>query len=368
MPAAPSEGPDRWRACPDDPGLRSRTAPVRLLIVDDSVTLRRLLCQVLGADPRIGIVGEASDPYEAREKIRALRPDVLTLDVEMPKMSGLAFLERLMRLRPMPVVMISGETGRGSAAAIEALALGAVDCIGKQTGLSAPGLAVLGDRIIAAAQARIGRPRQRSAPPPADFDWNGRIVLIGASTGGVEALEVILSGLPANGPPVLITQHMPPAFLARFAARLAPRIAPRLALAEPGAAITPGTVWLAPGGETHLSIAPGDPPRCRLDAGERCNGHRPSVDVMFASARPLAKRVVAVLLSGMGSDGARAMAALRGAGAQTLVQDAATSVVFGMPRAALAIGATESVLPLGAMAGAILALSGRGPAGEPRRI
>lgn len=363
MRAAPSERPDRWR--PGDPGPGSRhAAPVRLLIVDDSVTLRRLLCQVLGADPRIRIVGEASDPYEARERIRALRPDVMTLDVEMPKMNGLDFLERLMQLRPMPVVMISGETGRGSVAAIEALALGAVDCIGKQTGLSKHGLAMLGDRIVAAAQARTVRPRERIAPPPADFDWNGRVVLIGASTGGVEALEVILSGLPANGPPVLITQHMPPAFLERFAARLAPLIAPRLALARQGAEIAPGMVWLAPGGETHLSVDPGAPPRCRLDAAERCNGHRPSVDVMFASARPLAKRAVAVLLSGMGSDGAREMAALRGMGARTLVQDAATSVVFGMPRAALAIGAAERALPLGAMAGAILALTGNGSAGE----
>jgi len=355
---AQSDGVLRRRAGPGAGGGSTRRAPVRLLIVDDSATLRRLLRHALAGDDRIAIVGEARDPYEARDLIRALRPDVLTLDVDMPRMSGLAFLERLMRLHPMPVVMISSETGRGSAAALEALTLGAVDCVGKQTCLAGSGLAMLGDRIVEAAQARTRRLPVTVAAPPRDFVWNGRMVLIGASTGGVEALEVLLAGLPTNGPPVLITQHMPEAFLARFATRLAPRLAPRLALAETGAVLAPGTIWLAPGGATHLVLDPGDPPRCRLKGGATCSGHRPSVDVMFASARPLAARMVAVLLSGMGADGARAMADLRAGGAQCLVQDAESSVVFGMPRAALAIGAADRAVPIAAMAGAILALTG----------
>lgn len=335
--------------------------PKRVLIVDDSATIRHLIRSRLAHDPRLMVVGEASDPYEAREKIKALTPDVLTLDVEMPRMNGLEFLEKLMRLRPMPVVMVSTETHRGSTAALEALALGAVDCIGKPRADRLPeGFQNLADLLVAAAGARLREPGPRQAIAPATgFHWNGRMVLIGSSTGGVDALETVLSGFPENCPPTLITQHMPETFLASFARRLASKIAPRMTLASHDAPLLQGHVYLAPGGEYHLALAPGEPARCQLIAGEKRSGHRPSVDVLFDSAVPTAPRVVSVILTGMGRDGAEGMLALRRSGAQCLAQDEATSVVFGMPRAALELGAAEKPVPLGQIAQQILRLCGR---------
>lgn len=333
----------------------------RVLIVDDSTTIRQLIRARLRADDRIVVVGEAADPFEAREKIKALTPDVLTLDVEMPRMNGLEFLERLMRLRPMPVVMISTETHRGSAAALEALSLGAVDCIGKPAPDRLPGaFEALADVLVAAAGARLRDPGQArpAVTRPEKFNWNGRIVLIGSSTGGVDALETVLGGFPAACPPTLITQHMPAGFLASFAQRLDPRIAPTVRLAQDGAPLLPGQVYLAPGGDTHLMVEPGDPPRCRLAVGEKRSGHRPSVDVLFESALPVAARTVAVILTGMGRDGAEGMAALRNAGARCLAQDEATSVIFGMPRVALELGGAEMAVPLQSISREILALTG----------
>ncbi|WP_343078857.1 chemotaxis response regulator protein-glutamate methylesterase [Ostreiculturibacter nitratireducens] len=333
----------------------------RVLIIDDSATLRRLIRARLDADCRIEVVGEAADPYEAREKIKALSPDVVTLDVEMPRMNGLEFLARLMRLRPLPVVMISTETHRGSAAAIEALSLGAVECLGKPAP-DRPGkfLEDIADVLIGAAGARLHSMVRR--PPhvvcPGDFEWNGRIVLIGASTGGVEALETVLGGFPENCPPTLITQHMPPGFLASFARRLDQHIAPRVRLASDGAPLLPGKVYLASGGETHLVVAPGYPPCCRLAGGDKRSGHRPSVDVLFESALPLAMRTVAVVLTGMGRDGAEGMATLRRAGARCIAQDESTSVIFGMPRAALELGGAEMAVPLPSITQEILRLTG----------
>ncbi len=337
------------------------TPPTRVLIVDDSATIRSLIRRRLDRDPRIAVVGEASDPYDAREKIKSLRPDVLTLDVEMPRMNGLEFLERLMRLRPMPVVMISTETHRGSAAAIEALALGAIECIGKPAADRLPeGFQNIAELLIVAARARVREPGPRPvAAPPEDFCWNGRFVLIGSSTGGVDALETVLKGFPKACPPTLITQHMPAGFLASFAQRLGPRIAPRIALASDGAPLLPGQVYLAPGGEAHLTVTPGDPPRCRLWHGEKRSGHRPSVDVLFESARPIAARSIAVILTGMGRDGAEGMAVLRAGGARTFAQDEASSVVYGMPRVALESGAAERAVPLARIAAELLALAGR---------
>ncbi|MDP3862926.1 MAG: chemotaxis response regulator protein-glutamate methylesterase [Phaeovulum sp.] len=333
--------------------------PVRVLIVDDSPTIRRLIRARIGADPRLTVVGEASDAFEAREKIKALNPDVLTLDVEMPRMDGLAFLEKLMRLRPMPVVMVSTLTERGGAAALEALSLGAVECIGKGGGSAlAASFEHLPDILIMAAKARLhGAGARAIAAPPADYSWNGRLVLIGASTGGVDALETLLAGYPAHCPPTLITQHMPPSFLASFAARLAQKFAPRVLLAEDGMPIEPGHVYLAPGGAYHLALAAATPPRCRLISAEPVNGHRPSVDVLFDSALPLAPMCLSVLLTGMGRDGAAAMLRLRQNGARCLAQDEASSVVFGMPRAALHIGAAEAAVPIADMARQILALT-----------
>jgi len=344
------------------------TLQTRVLIVDDSPTIRNLIRRRLDGDPRIVVVGEASDPFDAREKIKSLRPDVLTLDVEMPRMNGLEFLEKLMRLRPMPVVMISTETHRGSAAAIEALALGAIECIGKPSADRLPeGFLHLADLLVVAARARVREPGPRTiAAPPGDFRWNGRHVLIGSSTGGVDALETVLKGYPQDCPPTLITQHMPEGFLASFAQRLAPRIAPKISLASDGAPLVAGQVYLAPGGEAHLTVTAGEPPRCRLLAGEKRSGHRPSVDMLFDSARPIAARCVAVILTGMGRDGAEGMAALRQGGARTFAQDEATSVVFGMPRVALEIGAAERAVPLGRIAGEILALAGKDAAARER--
>ena len=339
----------------------SGAAKKRVVVVDDSRSMRALIARALNADSRLDVVGEAADAYEAREVIKRVSPDVITLDVEMPGMSGLAFLERLMRLRPMPVVMFSSETHAGSAAAVEALSMGAVDCVGKPVSLAASGFTELSEKVFiaACAQVRSGgaavlRPRDRT------YFWGGRAVLVGASTGGVEALERVLCGLPVNTPPVLITQHMPEKFLESFAARLAARLPMKVAVAEEGEEIRQGHIYLAPGGRRHLQI--GGPPGagvCRLVAGELRNGHRPSVDILFESALSFADRVVAVLLTGMGRDGAQGMLALRQSGAHTIAQDEASCVVYGMPRVANEIGAVAEVVPLDGVANAILDATGR---------
>ncbi len=333
----------------------------RVLIVDDSATIRHLIRARLAADPRLEVVGEASDPFEAREMIKVLNPDVLTLDVEMPRMNGLEFLEKLMRLRPMPVVMISTETSRGSTAAIEALALGAIDCVGKPSADRLPESFVqLGDLLVSAAQARPRLPATRQAPAPAgSFHWNGKYVLIGSSTGGVDALETVLSQFPRDCPPTVIVQHMPEGFLASFAARLNSKIAPNLKLAQTGAPLEQGMVYLAPGGAHHLAIAAGSgAPVCKLFEADKRSGHRPSVDHLFDSAVPFAAKSVGVMLTGMGRDGAEQMLRFRQAGARCIAQDEASSVVYGMPKAAMENGAAERAVPLVKIAGEILAMTG----------
>lgn len=335
----------------------------KVLIVDDSATIRQLIRSIIADDTRLLVVGEAADPYEAREKIKTLNPDVLTLDVEMPRMNGLEFLEKLMRLRPMPVVMVSTETHKGSAAALEALSLGAVECIGKpRLKATAEAFWNLADLLVAASTARLraAGPRPKLTPA-AGFDWNGKIALVGSSTGGVDALETLLSEFPENCPPTVITQHMPETFLASFAARLQRQIEPQLALATPDAPLEQGRIYLAPGGAYHLALARGEPARCKLVGEEKRSGHRPSVDVLFESAQFLGDRAVGVLLTGMGRDGAEGMLKLRRAGARCLAQDEASSVVFGMPRAALETGGAERAVPLDAMAREILALCTRQP-------
>lgn len=332
--------------------------PVRVLIVDDSATMRRLIRTGIESDPRIRVVGEAANAREARDAVKVLEPDVMTLDVEMPGMSGHEFLIRLMRARPMPVIMFSSVTPRGSDAALRALSAGAVDCIEKpRFGSAQKTFRQLTDLLLVAASARVGPPRSREGSEPAersaDWDWNGKWILIGSSTGGVEALETVLHDFPADCPPTLITQHMPAPFLASFATRLDATIKPSVRLASSGHRARRGEVLLAPGGETHLVIDP-DGYTLRLLDAPRQSGHRPSVDVMFSSAVAFADRIVAAILTGMGRDGAAAMKALREHGAVCIGQDRESSVVYGMPRMAKEFGGVEVELPLSLIADELL--------------
>lgn len=336
---------------------------VRVLIVDDSLTMRRLIRLALSGDARIDVVGEARDAMQARERLHDLRPDVMTLDVEMPCISGLDFLSEVMRDAPLPIVMVSTETHKGSDAAVEALALGAVECIGKpQNATSAEAFAPLRDAVVHAAQARV-RPRvtaPRRVLPNASFVWNGRYAVIGSSTGGVEALERILGRFPKNCPPTVIVQHMPEGFLAKFAQRLDARIEAKVALASTGAPLLPGRIYIAPGGSTHLTLlGPRAKPVCQLSEGERRLGHRPSIDNLFESAAHLGGYAVAALLTGMGRDGADGMLWMRRMGSTCLAQDKDSSLVWGMPRAAWESGAAERLVGLDDMADAILQACGR---------
>ncbi|MFC7377710.1 chemotaxis response regulator protein-glutamate methylesterase [Brevundimonas sp. GCM10030266] len=343
------------------------TAPVTVLVVDDSPTMRGLLTAALRRDPEIEVVGSAADPLEAREAIKRLNPDVITLDVEMPNMNGLEFLEKIMRLRPMPVVMVSTLTQSGADTTVAALELGAVDAIGKpMDGTPATiAFAELAAKVKAAARARV-RPRGDAATAapaaPGDYRPNPDLVLaIGASTGGVEALLTILQGFPANCPATVITQHMPASFTRSFAARLDKVCAPTVTEAEDGAPVKPGHIYIAPGGEAHLEVSGGAAPRCRLLRTDTVNGHRPSVDVLFDSVARLNRPMTGVILTGMGKDGAKGLLNMREKGARTLGQDESSSVVYGMPRAAHEIGAVERQLPLQRLRPAILDLCAASP-------
>lgn len=339
--------------------------PVKVLIVDDQPSIRLLLRHKLEMDPTIRVVAEAGDAKAAREAINAFRPDVITLDVEMPGMDGLEFLKRLMQARPTPVVMISSQTKRGSEAAIRALSLGAVYCLDKNGALgdeqAQNGSLVKAVRIAAIAKVGLVKPRlSRHRPDVHEFtDWNRKFIAIGSSTGGVEALEHVLGAMPHNCPPIVITQHMPAPFLKNFALRLDSVIPPSVKLAEDGMPLRQGEVLLAPGGEFHLHLATGPELVARLEMGPKRSGHRPSVDEMFCSALPDADRCVAVLLTGMGRDGAEGMLALRRAGAYCIAQDQESSVVYGMPRVAAEIGAVDAQLPLKQIGDHILDLCGQ---------
>jgi two-component system, chemotaxis family, protein-glutamate methylesterase/glutaminase len=333
---------------------------VRVLVVDDSPTMRVMIQGLLDSDPDIEVVGSADRPAVAREMIKELSPDVLTLDVEMPGMNGLDFLEKIMRLRPMPVVMVSTLTARGADATIRALELGAFDCYGKPGGsLRAAALADGGRLVELVKQAARGR--VRAAPtvvkrPTGPFKPKpGSLVAIGSSTGGVEALVQLLSGWPADCPPTVITQHMPAMFTRSFAARLNGLCLPTIEEARSGAPLLPGHVYLAPGGDYHLEVQPGSPPRCRLVADGLTSGHRPSVDRLFHSvARTGGRGAVGAILTGMGRDGAEGLLAMRNAGAMTIGQDEQSCVVYGMPQAAFQIGAVVAQLSLGAIGPRIL--------------
>jgi len=334
---------------------------VRTVVVDDSATMRSLISAALRRDPEIEVVGQAGDPLEARQVIKDLNPDVVTLDIEMPNMNGLEFLERIMRLRPMPVVMVSTLTQAGADATLRALELGAVDCVAKPTSVAgaADGLSDLAVRVKAAARATV-RPRV-DAPKPvvrAGYAASGEVVAIGSSTGGVEALLTVLANFPANCPPTVITQHMPATFTKSFAARLDRITDAHVEEAYDDAPIEPGRIYLAPGGDRHLEVYRSGGLRCRLRSGDTISGHRPSVDALFSSvAATVAGSAVGVILTGMGRDGAAGLKAMRDAGAKTLGQDESTCVVYGMPRVAFEYGAVSRQLPIGEIGPSILQLA-----------
>lgn len=328
---------------------------VRVLVVDDSATMRALIGAALRTDPDLEIVGEAGDPLEARAAIKALNPDVVTLDIEMPNMNGLDFLERLMRLRPTPVVMVSTLTQRGADATLAALELGAIDCVAKPSPIETDSFERLARVVKLAAKARV---QSKPAPigRPENYTPSRSLVAIGASTGGVEALCQVLGAFPANCPPTVVTQHMPRHFTASFAARLDRICAPHVTEAVDGAEIKPGCVYLAPGGSQHLKVVKAATGlRCRLVEGDPVSGHRPSVDVLFQSvADAVGAEAVGVILTGMGRDGAQGLLALHQLGARTIGQDQATSVIYGMPKVAAELGAVAAQLPLPKIAPAIL--------------
>ncbi len=347
---------------------------VRVLVVDDSPTMRARIRAVLAADRAIEVVGEARDPLEARDAIKALSPDVMTLDVEMPKMSGLEFLERVMRLRPLPVIMVSSLTEAGGSVTIEALEIGAFDCVAKPNIHHPDTFATLAEKVKAAAGAKMSareasarRPETRGQSAPVALNvkatagpLKGKLVVIGASTGGVEALATLLSQFPKDCAPTLVTIHLPTPFTRNFANRLDRICAPRVHEATNGAPIQPGNIYVAPGTHTHLEVSRADQMRCVLRDADLMNGHRPSVDALFHSAaRNIGSKAVGVILTGMGSDGSQGLLAMRKAGARTIGQNEATCVVYGMPKVAHQIGAVEKQAPLHAIAAEIAALTTR---------
>lgn len=336
-----------------------------VLITDDSPTMRSVIKSVLRADKSIEVIGEAGDPYEAREKIKALNPDVLILDIEMPRMSGIEFLKKIMKLRPMPVIMLSSLTERGGQNSIEALEIGAFDCLEKpRSGNFIAELSGLPAVVKAAAlycpQTRLSATETAPAKIITDYEPDNSIIAIGSSTGGVEALLKVLSSFPSNCPPTVITQHMPASFLESFSERLNRTIAPEARVATDGEILRKGQVLLAPGGDTHLQIQGRSQFRCQFDVSEPRNGHCPSVDVMFNSLAQSARaKTVAVMLTGMGRDGARGMLQLRNSGARTLGQNRASCIVYGMPKVAKEIGAVQRELPLGLIGPELISMTSK---------
>jgi len=360
--------------------MNSVAPPIRALIVDDSAVVRKALADALAQDPQIQVVGTAPDPYAAREKILELHPDVLTLDIEMPRMDGLTFLRILQQHYPIPVVVVSSLTQSGSQAALAALEAGAVDVVGKPS--SAWSIGHLGPQLIqkvkAAAAARLRRPLLPAASVPparlsapthrAGHPW--QVILIGASTGGTEAIKAVLTRLPAALPPILIVQHIPPVFSRAFAERLAQSCAFEVREAQHGEPLRPGLALLAPGDyHMRLSLSAGQL-RVLLDQSPPVHHTRPAVDPLFNSAAStVGHHATAVLLTGMGSDGAEGMERIKRAGGVTIAQNEETCVVFGMPRAAIQRGAVEHVVPLQQIPEAILrALQQPRTPGEQRPV
>ncbi|SKA37087.1 protein-glutamate methylesterase/protein-glutamine glutaminase [Consotaella salsifontis] len=336
--------------------------PVRVLVVDDSATMRALLKRSLSTTPDIEVIGEAGDPYDARQKMKMLDPDVVTLDVEMPNMSGLEFLEKIMRLRPTPVIMVSNQTGPGAAATVAALEIGAFDCIPKPSGLAGNTFDGLPALIREAAKAKpimVARRRPPTGAPAAPVEVASRhtdwpeLIGIGSSTGGVEALITVLADFPEDCPPTMIVQHLPASFTGSFSQRLDRLCRARVKEAVDGDPISQGHIYLAPGG-WHLTLKKAGGLRCALSKEDPVQGHRPSVDVLFSSiARNFQGRATGVILTGMGRDGAAGLLEMRKKGAHTFGQNEATSLVYGMPRVAFEIGAVERQVPLGKVARSI---------------
>ena len=341
---------------------------IKVLIVDDSALIRSVMTEIISSQPDMEVVGVAPDPLVARELIKQTNPDVLTLDVEMPKMDGLDFLEKLMRLRPMPVVMVSSLTERGSEITMRALELGAVDFVTKPKISIQSGMReyteLIADKIRAASKARI---RARTLPQPGDvaagqlpqlrnpLTSSEKLIIVGASTGGTEAIREFLMQMPSDCPGILITQHMPEGFTRSFAKRLDSLCKISVSEAAGGERVLPGHAYIAPG-HSHLTLTrSGANYMTKIDQGEPVNRHRPSVDVLFRSAAQCAgKNAVGVILTGMGKDGALGMLEMKNAGAYNFAQDEASCVVFGMPREAIAVGAAHEVGALQALPGMVL--------------
>lgn len=340
---------------------------IKVLIVDDSSVIRSIVNELLSADAIIDVVGEAEDPYQARELIKQLNPDVITLDVEMPKMDGITFLSNLMRLRPMPVVMLSTLTKQGADTTLEALELGAIDFIAKPhiddlVNDKATFQSSLIKKVKYAASVKLhNRKLQQSITKttvqPTQYDnfaVGKHILAIGASTGGTEAIKAIVRELPTNCPPVVVTQHIPPTFSARFADRLNSLCVVDVVEASHRQKIERGHVYIAPG-DKHLTVKLKHGEYfCVLDDSPEVNRHKPSVDVLFNSLIPVALDVQAILLTGMGNDGAKGMLALKQAGARTIIQDEETSLIWGMPGSAAKLDAHQLALPLDKIANNVM--------------
>lgn len=348
--------------------MNGQKKPIRVVIVEDSATMRAILQARFERETDITVVGAAANAQEGRQMIRELDPDVVTLDVEMPGMNGLDFLEKIMQLRPTPVIVVSGSTHEGAETTARALALGAVGCYAKSNisgGLPAGDQGKLADLIREAAKVRFvtrsalasapqytASPQVAAAPRLSGQFERPRLIAIGSSTGGVEALQVLLGGFPADCPPTLVVQHISARFAPAVARTLDESCPPRIVIAEPDMPLRDGHVYIAPGDDRHLTVGGSNSSlHQRLRRGEPVSGHLPSVDVLFHSVADLiGAQAVGILLTGMGSDGAEGLLALARSGACTIAQDEATCTVFGMPRAAIALGAAGVIAPLGAIA------------------
>jgi two-component system chemotaxis response regulator CheB len=343
-------------------------AKIRVLVVDDSPSICRLLEEIINSEPDMEAVGSAADPYMAREMIKSLNPDAITLDVEMPRMNGLDFLEKLMRLRPMPVLMVSSLTGENSETTLRALELGAMDFVLKQNTSSRQGVSDLARLITGKLRDMVKvEPNLTRSGPVAVPDQalaraispamaSKKIIFIGSSTGGTEAVRNFLSVMPPNSPAILVAQHMPEQFTGPFARRLNATCQMNVKEAEHNERIKPGHVYIAPG-HSHLQICKtGGLFYTYLSQSEPVNRHRPSVDVLFDSAaRYVGRNAIGVILTGMGKDGAAGMLKMKEAGAYNLAQDESSCVVFGMPKAAIELGATHEVMPLSGLPERVLA-------------
>lgn len=350
-------------------------AKIKVLIVDDSALVRQLLSEILSSDPGIEVVGTAADPYIARDKIKELNPDVLTLDVEMPKMDGITFLGNLMRLRPMPVVMVSTLTEQGADVTLSALELGAIDIVAKPKIDLSNTLQDYSEEIISKVKtaavanvraisrnvesmkvdAKLSADAILAKEKAANYATTDKLIAIGASTGGTEAIKEVLIDLPANTPGVVITQHIPEAFSASFAQRMNSMSKMVVCEATEGQQILAGHVYIAPGSHHLVVKRNGARYVCHLNDGPRVNRHKPSVDVLFRSVAQCAgQNAVGVILTGMGDDGARGMLEMHEAGAPTIAQDEKSSVVWGMPGESVKLGGVDHIVPLKNVAAKIL--------------